>query len=77
MKHLFLSALIIVLSGILSACVTSPKPGSPEAAIKIAQEVKEEKEDTGEGEEEESAVIMKNSACKREFVPAPKLHVNV
>ena len=48
MKHLFLSALIIVLSGILSACVTSPKPGSPEAAIKIAQEVKEEKEDTVE-----------------------------
>ena len=48
MKHLFLSASIIVLSGILSACVTSPKPGSPEAAIKIAQEVKEEKEEAVE-----------------------------
>ena len=46
MKHLFLSAAIIVLSGLLSACVTSPKPGSPEAAIKIAQEVKEEKEES-------------------------------
>ena len=32
----------------LSACVTSPKPGSPEAAIKIAQEVKEEKEEAVE-----------------------------
>ena len=48
MKHLFLSAAIIVLSGMLSACVTSPKPGSPEAAIKIAQEVKEEKEEAVE-----------------------------
>ena len=48
MKHLFLSASIIVLSGLLSACVTSPKPGSPEAAIKIAQEVKEEKEEAVE-----------------------------
>jgi hypothetical protein len=48
MKHLFLSASIIVLSGMLSACVTSPKPGSPEAAIKIAQEVKEEKEEAVE-----------------------------
>ena len=48
MKHLFLSAAIIVLSGLLSACVTSPKPGSPEAAIKIAQEVKEEKEEAVE-----------------------------
>ena len=48
MKHLFLSAPIIVLSGLLSACVTSPKPGSPEAAIKIAQEVKEEKEEAVE-----------------------------
>ena len=48
MKHLFLSTTIIVLSGVLSACVTGPKPGSPEAAIKIAQEVKEEKEDAFE-----------------------------
>jgi len=48
MKHLFLSLSIIVLSGMLSACVTSPKPGSPEAAIKIAQEVKEEKEEAVE-----------------------------
>ena len=45
MKHLFLSVSILVLSGMLSACATSPKPGSPEAAIKIAQEVKEEKEE--------------------------------
>ena len=48
MKHLFLSTTIIVLSGVLSACVTGPKPGSPEAAIKIAQEVKEEKEEAVE-----------------------------
>lgn len=45
MKHFFLSLSIIALSGMLSACVTSPKPGSPEAAIKIAQELKEEKEE--------------------------------
>jgi hypothetical protein len=45
MKHLFLFSSIIVLSGMLSACATGPKPGSPEAAIKIAQEVKEEKEE--------------------------------
>ena len=48
MKYLLLSSSIIVFSGMLSACVTSPKPGSPEAAIKIAQEAKEEKEEAVE-----------------------------
>ena len=48
MKHSFLSLSIIVLSGMLSACATGPKPGSPEAAIKIAQEVKEDKEEAVE-----------------------------
>ena len=48
MKQLFLSTSIIIISGFLGACSTIPKPGSPEAAIKIAKEVKEEKEDAVE-----------------------------
>ena len=48
MRQLFLSTSIIIFSGFLGACSTGPKLGSPEAAIKIAQEVKEEKEDTVE-----------------------------